>query len=151
MYFADVESAGGRFRALDMTPLKIQRFRLTHASRQDVDWLRQTLDRESALFGSHVAIAPEGRLRVLLKVRAFPPTQLSGMQGRAHSPSGHTRAGSSGKRRRRYSYDEGVDEPGKLIEIESVEVEAEVPAEENEPVERIEKPDKPDAPAFEED
>jgi len=87
-----------------------------------------------------------------LKAWAFPPTQLSAMQGRAHSPSGHTSPpGTSGKRRRRYSYDEGVDEPGKLIEIESVEVEAEVPAEENEPVERIKTPDKPDTPAFEED
>ena len=37
------------------------------------------------------------------------------------------------------------------LRIESVEVEAEVPAEENESVERIEKPDKPEKPAFEED
>jgi len=77
---------------------------------------------------------------------------LAAMQGCAHSPSGHkSPSGTFGKRRRRYPYDEGVDEPGNLIEIESVEVEAEVPAEENEPVERIEKPDKPDTPAFEED
>ncbi len=74
------------------------------------------------------------------------------MQGCAHSPSGHRSPSRTfGKRRWRYPYDEGVDEPGKLIEIESVEVEAEVPAEENEPVERIEKPDKPEKPAFEED
>ncbi len=43
-------------------------------------------------------------------------------------------AGFPKRRRRRNSYDEGVDEPAKLIEIESVKVEAEVPAEENEPV-----------------
>lgn len=39
------------------------------------------------------------------------------------------------KRQKHYSYDESVDEPAKLIEDESVDVEREVPAEENEPVE----------------
>jgi hypothetical protein len=55
------------------------------------------------------------------------------------------------RRQRHYSYDESVDEPAKLIENEPVEVEAEVPAEENEPVERIEREDEPASPAFEED
>ena len=64
---------------------------------------------------------------------------------------GEIDAGLSKRRRRRKSYDESVDEPARLIDIESVEVEREVPAEENEPVERIEKPDKPEKPAFEED
>lgn len=73
------------------------------------------------------------------------------MQERAHSPSSHKSPLALREaptalvlrwRRRR---------AGELIEIESVEVEAEVPAEENEPVETIEKPDKPLAPAFEED
>ena len=59
--------------------------------------------------------------------------------------------GLSKRRRRRHSYDESVDEPAKLIEIESVEIEAEVPAEENEPVETIEQKDKPETPAFEDD
>jgi hypothetical protein len=55
------------------------------------------------------------------------------------------------KRQRHYSYDESVDEPAKLIENEPVEVDAEVAAEENEPVERIEREDKPVSAAFEED
>ncbi len=55
------------------------------------------------------------------------------------------------KRQRHHSYDESVDEPAKLIENEAVEVEAEVPAEENEPVERIEQKDEPASAAFEED
>jgi len=59
--------------------------------------------------------------------------------------------GLSKRRRRRHSYDESVDEPAKLIERESVEIEAEVPAEENEPVETIEPKDKPETPAFEDD
>ena len=40
--------------------------------------------------------------------------------------------------KRKLSYNESVDEPAKLIADEAVEVEAEIPAEENEPVERIE-------------
>ena len=39
---------------------------------------------------------------------------------------------------KRHSYNESVDEPAKLIEDEPVEVEQEIPAEENEPLERIE-------------
>jgi hypothetical protein len=59
--------------------------------------------------------------------------------------------GLSKRRRRRNSYDESVDGPAKLIEMESVEIEAEVSAEENEPVETIEPKDKPETPAFEDD
>jgi len=55
------------------------------------------------------------------------------------------------KRQRHHSYDESVDEPARLIENEPVEVEAEVPAEENEPVERNEQEDKPAPSAFEEE
>ncbi|MEX0751799.1 MAG: hypothetical protein WD073_02605 [Xanthobacteraceae bacterium] len=54
------------------------------------------------------------------------------------------------RRKRHYSYDESVDEPAKLIEEEPVEVEKEVPGEENEPVEGIEENNKPDLPVFEE-
>ncbi len=53
-------------------------------------------------------------------------------------------------RRRHPSHDEGVDEPAKLIENESVEAEAEVPADETEPVDRIEPDDAAVPPAFEE-
>jgi hypothetical protein len=54
------------------------------------------------------------------------------------------------RRQKHYSYDESVNEPAKLIEDEPVETEEEVPAEENEPLERIEKSDESEAPAFEE-
>lgn len=58
----------------------------------------------------------------------------------------------SGPKRRdkHYSYDESVDEPGKLIEREAVEIEQEIPAEEKRPIERIEDNDRPKVPAFEE-
>jgi poly-gamma-glutamate synthesis protein (capsule biosynthesis protein) len=64
MYFADVDPADSRLRTLDIAPLRIRRFQLTRPSREDVDWLRRTLDRESAPFGTRVALAPGGRLTV---------------------------------------------------------------------------------------
>jgi hypothetical protein len=53
------------------------------------------------------------------------------------------------KRQRHYSYEEDVDEPAGLIEDEAVDIEAEAPAEENEPVEQVEADDV-GPPAFEE-
>ena len=53
------------------------------------------------------------------------------------------------KRQRHHSYDEGLDEPGKLLEQEAVEIEREIPAEDSEAIERIE-PEGNDAPSFEE-
>ena len=54
------------------------------------------------------------------------------------------------RRKRHYSYDESVYEPAELIEDEPVEIEKEIPADENQPVEKVEENNKPDPPAFEE-
>jgi hypothetical protein len=54
------------------------------------------------------------------------------------------------RRRKHLSYDESLDESAKLIEEEAVEIEQEVPAEENEPLENVEETKTPDTPAFEE-
>lgn len=54
------------------------------------------------------------------------------------------------RRERHHSHDESVDKPAKLIEDEPVEIEEEIPAEENQPVERVEGNDRSDPPAFEE-
>ncbi|HUI20977.1 MAG TPA: hypothetical protein VLZ74_08030 [Methylocella sp.] len=54
------------------------------------------------------------------------------------------------KKDKHYSYDESVDEPAKEIDSEPVEIEAEVPAEENEPIESTEEKDRPPPPLFEE-
>jgi len=53
------------------------------------------------------------------------------------------------RRQRHYSYDESLDEPGKLIADEPAEIEAETPTEERDSEERAEA-DEPGAPAFEE-
>jgi hypothetical protein len=54
------------------------------------------------------------------------------------------------RRQRKYSYDEGLDEPAKLIDDEPAEIEREAPADENEPIEQIEVGIPPEIPAFEE-
>jgi hypothetical protein len=64
---------------------------------------------------------------------------------------GEIDAGRYKRRKRRNAYNESVDGPAKLIEMESVEIQAEVPAEENEPVETSERQGKPETPAFEDD
>ena len=48
------------------------------------------------------------------------------------------------------SCSEGENESPRLIENEPVDIEREIPEEDNEPVEREESQDKPDAPIFEE-
>lgn len=54
------------------------------------------------------------------------------------------------QREKHHSYNETVDEPAKLIDTETVEIEKEAPAEDNEPVERIEEKNTSKPPAFEE-
>jgi hypothetical protein len=54
------------------------------------------------------------------------------------------------RRERHHSYNEGVDQSPKLIADEPVEIEEEIPADENEPVERIEENNESDPPVFEE-
>lgn len=61
MYFADVDPDSGRLRALTMTPLQLRKLQLVRPSPDDVEWLRKTLDRESAPFGTRIALTPDGR------------------------------------------------------------------------------------------
>jgi hypothetical protein len=65
-------------------------------------------------------------------------------------PSNEKNRGGPKKKDKHYSYNESVDETAKLIDAEPVEVEAEVPAEENEPIESTQEKDNPAPPLFEE-
>jgi poly-gamma-glutamate synthesis protein (capsule biosynthesis protein) len=60
MYYADVDAAEGSLMALDMTPLRISRFRLTHAAADDIAWLARVLYREAGRFGGGVAQVADG-------------------------------------------------------------------------------------------
>jgi poly-gamma-glutamate synthesis protein (capsule biosynthesis protein) len=64
MYFADVDTATGDLRALELTPLQIKCFQLQPASSDDTTWLAKTLDEQSAGFGTRVKMTPDGRLAV---------------------------------------------------------------------------------------
>ena len=64
MYFADIEPAIGNLAALEITPLQIRTYRLGAASKQDVEWLQHTLQRECRRFGTGIALDPDGRLIV---------------------------------------------------------------------------------------
>ncbi|WAL66417.1 CapA family protein [Amycolatopsis cynarae] len=62
LYFASVATSTGELVALRMVPFQARRLRLEPASRDDVAWLRATLDRISRPYGPAVAEAPDGTL-----------------------------------------------------------------------------------------
>jgi poly-gamma-glutamate synthesis protein (capsule biosynthesis protein) len=64
MYFATFDPSERRLVRLDMTPLRIRRFRLNRASTADATWLRETLDRECAKLGTRVELTGDDRLRL---------------------------------------------------------------------------------------
>ncbi|WP_407180954.1 CapA family protein [Bradyrhizobium sp. STM 3562] len=64
MYFADLETADGRLRALTLAPLQIRKFCLCIPSGSDIAWLQQTLDRECRRFATQVALRADRRLVV---------------------------------------------------------------------------------------
>jgi poly-gamma-glutamate capsule biosynthesis protein CapA/YwtB (metallophosphatase superfamily) len=62
MYFAGVDAASAALVSLEIVPLQIRNFRLVRPSSQDIEWLQQTLDRESRRFGARVVLDVAGRL-----------------------------------------------------------------------------------------
>jgi poly-gamma-glutamate synthesis protein (capsule biosynthesis protein) len=62
MYFPKIDPSTGKLLDLQMSPLRIRRFRLERAPFEDVEWLRETLDRECRRFGNRVSRTDEGRL-----------------------------------------------------------------------------------------
>src|SRR5215470_11199095 len=62
MYLAGIDAASADVVSLEIVPLQIRNFRLARPSSQDVEWLQQTLDRESRRFGARVALDAAGRL-----------------------------------------------------------------------------------------
>ncbi len=54
LYFASVDRTNGHLAALRMAPMQMRRMRLEHASSDDAEWLRSTLERISGRFGTRV-------------------------------------------------------------------------------------------------
>lgn len=61
MYFPTLDAAGA-LASFEMVPMRVRRFRLQRASREEARWLRETLDRESRVFGARVELTEAGRL-----------------------------------------------------------------------------------------
>jgi poly-gamma-glutamate capsule biosynthesis protein CapA/YwtB (metallophosphatase superfamily) len=62
MYLTDVDATNGEVRALDLAPFQMRRFQLVRALRDDVEWLRHTLDYESRKLGTSIRQRSDGRL-----------------------------------------------------------------------------------------
>jgi poly-gamma-glutamate synthesis protein (capsule biosynthesis protein) len=64
MYFVTIDPSARRLVRLELTPLRVRRFRLGRASADDARWLRDTLGRECAALGTRVEPTAEGRFAV---------------------------------------------------------------------------------------
>jgi poly-gamma-glutamate capsule biosynthesis protein CapA/YwtB (metallophosphatase superfamily) len=64
LYFAGIDPETGKLHSLDLVPMQTRRFRLAHASAQDVRWLRDVLNREGTAYATRVVLRGKGRLAV---------------------------------------------------------------------------------------
>lgn len=64
LYFASLDPASGRLRALLMVPMLSRRMRLECASRDDAAWMRETLEKASLPFGTRIDGRADGTLTV---------------------------------------------------------------------------------------
>uniref|UniRef100_UPI002FDF16FA CapA family protein n=1 Tax=Sinorhizobium chiapasense TaxID=501572 RepID=UPI002FDF16FA len=61
MYFAGINPANGELSTLEIVPLQAHRFTLVYPSKEDVEWLGKTLDRNSRRLGTGVRPELGGR------------------------------------------------------------------------------------------
>jgi poly-gamma-glutamate synthesis protein (capsule biosynthesis protein) len=64
LYFPVIDSSTGKLVRLSLSPMRIQRFRLNRPAVNDVDWVRDTLNREGARFGTRVEVGAAGDLEL---------------------------------------------------------------------------------------
>jgi poly-gamma-glutamate capsule biosynthesis protein CapA/YwtB (metallophosphatase superfamily) len=64
MYFPSFSATTGELTSLVMAPMQIRKIRLTRISGPDAAWMRTTLDRISATYGSRVNLTAEGTLQL---------------------------------------------------------------------------------------
>jgi poly-gamma-glutamate synthesis protein (capsule biosynthesis protein) len=67
MYFVSVDSLTGELIHLHMTPTRIQNLRVNRATKDDVLWLRDVLNREGKEFGTHVVLTEDSTLALQWK------------------------------------------------------------------------------------
>jgi len=62
MYFATLTAATGQLTALQITPMQIRNLTLNKPSPADISWMRDTIERVSASYGTHVELTAAGTL-----------------------------------------------------------------------------------------
>ena len=65
MYLVTINPGTGAVVGLDLVPLQMRQFCLVRAKEADIDWLQQTLDRESRSFAARIAKSGNDRLSLL--------------------------------------------------------------------------------------
>jgi poly-gamma-glutamate capsule biosynthesis protein CapA/YwtB (metallophosphatase superfamily) len=65
MYLPTISASSGKLVDFRLIPFRMSKFRLNRAAGEDAVWLRDTLDRESAKFGTRVTLNEDGTLTVL--------------------------------------------------------------------------------------
>lgn len=56
MFFPELDLADGRLLNLHLVPMQMHRFRLHYATEQDLKWVNEVLNAESAQFGTRVQV-----------------------------------------------------------------------------------------------
>lgn len=65
-YILDVNPGTGQMTGLEMLPMRLRRFRLERAARDDAEWLLSTMRRECAGFGGDVVPSHDDTLRLIV-------------------------------------------------------------------------------------
>ena len=63
MYFPGLDPVTGKLVRFEMTPTRIERFRVNRAAMEEAVWLSGLLNREGRRFGTRVRLCEDGRLR----------------------------------------------------------------------------------------
>lgn len=64
MYFVSMDPSTGRLVRFDLTPTQIKRFQVRRASKQDAQWLRDTLNREGGALGTRLELKRDTTLNL---------------------------------------------------------------------------------------
>jgi poly-gamma-glutamate synthesis protein (capsule biosynthesis protein) len=72
MYFAAIDRCAGQPISLRMTPLRIRKLRLTRASGEEAEWLRDAITEASRDFASRAEFATDGSLALVAAFGADP-------------------------------------------------------------------------------
>jgi poly-gamma-glutamate synthesis protein (capsule biosynthesis protein) len=78
MYFATLSPATRELTALQATPMQIRKMTLHRSSEADATWMRDTLERVSAPYGTHVELAGDGTLSLRWGAPLRPALAVTG-------------------------------------------------------------------------